>query len=289
MSTKTWTWHTVLNGRGTYLGFIASAAVNARMDRLAAPSSLTESCRVLPASHSRRWLFGRAGGLDRGGAVSGGRAGSSEHCGDQDRATAGHRRPDELAKQVKIYRDEWGRPHIDGRDDAAVAFGFAYAQAEDYFWQVEDVYILALGRYAEAHGPRGVNSDLLNRAFEITRRSEADFGRLEPKLQRIAAAFVAGLNHYLATHADVKPRVITHFEPWYMLAMARHITLEMTFGIRVCAKRICPGRCRTSLVRSARTLGPRTIAHRLGSRDVDGEPHNRGSASATLRGTPTKR
>ncbi len=137
--------------------------------------------------------------------------------------------PAVLAKQVKIYRDEWGRAHVDGVDDAAVTFGFAYAQAEDYFWQVEDVYILALGRYAEAHGPRGVNSDLLNRAFEITRRSQADFGRLEPKLQRMAAAFVAGLNHYLATHPEVKPRVIEKFEPWHMLAMARHVTLEMTF------------------------------------------------------------
>ncbi|MBL8828986.1 MAG: penicillin acylase family protein [Planctomycetaceae bacterium] len=157
----------------------------------------------------------------------------------------------ELAKQVKIYRDEWGRPHIDGTDDAAVAFGFAYAQAEDYFWQVEDVYILALGRYAEAHGPRGVNSDLLNRAFEITRRSQADFGRLEPKLQRIAAAFVAGLNHYLATHPDVKPRVITHFEPWHMLAMARHVTLEMTFR----HSSLCETHLPRALPNIARALG----------------------------------
>src|SRR5436853_48725 len=72
---------------------------------------------------------------------------------------------EELAKSVTIYRDTFGVPHIDGPTDASVAFGFAYAQAEDYFWQIEDTYILCLGRYAEAHGPSAINSDLLNRAF----------------------------------------------------------------------------------------------------------------------------
>jgi penicillin amidase len=52
----------------------------------------------------------------------------------------------ELARNVTIYRDSYGTPHIDAKDDISVVFGFAYAQAEDYFWQIEDTYILALGR-----------------------------------------------------------------------------------------------------------------------------------------------
>src|SRR4051794_29301834 len=71
-------------------------------------------------------------------------------------------RADELgekyAAQVTIHRDEWGVPHIDGPTDASCAFGFAYAQAEDYFWQVEDTYIASLGRYAEVYGDKGIDS-----------------------------------------------------------------------------------------------------------------------------------
>ncbi len=52
---------------------------------------------------------------------------------------------EKLAKSVTIQRDEWGVPHISGPTDAATAFGLAYAQAEDFFWQVEDTYIQALG------------------------------------------------------------------------------------------------------------------------------------------------
>ena len=88
----------------------------------------------------------------------------------------------ELAARVKIYRDSFGMPHIDGDNDESVAFGFAYAQAQDYFWQVEDNYILCLGRYSEIYGPKGLNSDLLNRAFEIVPRSKASYARLEPCL-----------------------------------------------------------------------------------------------------------
>ena len=39
-----------------------------------------------------------------------------------------------------------------------------------------------------------------------------------------------GLNHYLAKHPQVKPRLITKFEPWHVLAYERHVLLEFMFG-----------------------------------------------------------
>jgi acyl-homoserine-lactone acylase len=137
--------------------------------------------------------------------------------------------PNVLAREVTIHRDNYGVPHIIGATDESVFFGYGYAQAEDYFWQVEDSYILALGRYSEIVGPKGLNSDLLNRAFEITATSERDFAALDALSQRLYTAFVAGINYYLATHPEVKPRLIKHFEPWHVLAHYRHIALEMSF------------------------------------------------------------
>ncbi len=134
-----------------------------------------------------------------------------------------------LAEGVTIYRDAWGVPHIHGQTDRHVAFGYAFAQAEDYFWQVEDTYILALGRYSEVHGARGLNSDMLNRAFEVVSNSRAGYRELEPEYQEICQAFVTGLNYYLATHPEVRPRLITHFEPWHVLAFGRQVFLELTF------------------------------------------------------------
>jgi acyl-homoserine-lactone acylase len=137
--------------------------------------------------------------------------------------------PVALAEQVTIHRDKFGVPHVIGETDESVIFGYGYAQAEDYFWQVEDSYILALGRYSEVVGPKGLNSDLLNRAFEIASTSERDFAALDALSQRLYSAFVAGINYYLETHPEVRPRLIRRFEPWHVLAHYRHIALEMSF------------------------------------------------------------
>ena len=134
-----------------------------------------------------------------------------------------------LAQGVTIYRDDFGVPHIHGTSDAHVAFGFAYAQAEDHFWQVEDTFILSLGRYSEVHGFRGYNSDLLNRAFEVVPQSQANFDSLTPEMQAYCRAFSLGLNYYLAKHPETKPRLMTRFEPWHVLAYGRHVMLELCF------------------------------------------------------------
>lgn len=135
-----------------------------------------------------------------------------------------------LAKSVKIYRDQWGVPHIDGPTDASVIFAFAYAQCEDYFWQVEDSCILALGRYAEAHGQKELQRDMLHRSFEIARRAQEDYPKQDAETKSMCEASIAGINYYLAKHPEVKPRLITKFEPWMALAVARTVTLEMNFG-----------------------------------------------------------
>ncbi|MEX0679359.1 MAG: penicillin acylase family protein [Pirellulales bacterium] len=135
--------------------------------------------------------------------------------------------PRALAGSVTIYRDAYGMPHIDGPTDVAVLFGFGYCQAEDYFWQLEDSYSMGLGRYAELYGKQFLAKDMRNRAFEIPTRSKEDYEKLDPQPRRAGAAFAAGINYYLDTHPETKPRLLARIEPWYLLAFARAATLEL--------------------------------------------------------------
>ena len=132
-----------------------------------------------------------------------------------------------LAKSVTIYRDAHGVPHIDGPTDEAVIFGFAYCQAEDFLWQVEDSYVMGAGRCAELYGKDEYGRDLLNRQFEIPQRSKADLGKLDAKTRGIYEAFAAGLNHYVDTHPKAKLRLLKRFEPWHVIAFGRAVALEM--------------------------------------------------------------
>ncbi|REK11162.1 MAG: hypothetical protein DWQ37_14610 [Planctomycetota bacterium] len=136
----------------------------------------------------------------------------------------------ELAAAVTIHRDEWGVPHVDGPTDASVVFGFAYAQAQDYFWQIEDTYVASVGRYAELYGEPGLQKDLLNSAFEIADGSKRDYENLDPQIKQICDAYAAGLNYFLEKNPQVKPRLITQFEPWHVLAYERAVLLEFLFG-----------------------------------------------------------
>jgi len=136
----------------------------------------------------------------------------------------------EMAKSVTINRDEWGIAHISGPTDASVAFGMAYAQGEDFFWQVEDTYIQSIGRYAEVIGEAGLNGDVLNHVFEVEKRARAGYEELNAELKAIVDAYIAGLNYFLATNPDVKPRLITQFEPWHLLAYDRFVMLSFVYG-----------------------------------------------------------
>jgi acyl-homoserine-lactone acylase len=145
---------------------------------------------------------------------------------DEGAAAEATARAASLAKTVTIYRDTFGVPHVYGPTDVSCVFGFVYAQAEDYFWQVEDSYLRSLGRAAEVYGEKSLPDDLVNRALEINKLSQAEFQSSSPKTKEICQAVADGLNYFLAVHPEVKPRLITHFEPWHPLAFRRFILYQ---------------------------------------------------------------
>ena len=136
-----------------------------------------------------------------------------------------------IARGVTIYRDTYGVPHVYGPTDAACIFGYIYAQAEDNFWQIEDNYLRSLGRAAEVYGDSKLADDLMNRALEIPKLAKAEYDRASPKVRMLTTAVADGLNYYLATNPQVKPRLITRFEPWMTFAFNRYaLYQQFIFG-----------------------------------------------------------
>src|SRR5260370_26930282 len=130
--------------------------------------------------------------------------------------------PEQTARSITIYRDTYGVPHVYGPTDACCAFGYMYAQAEDNFWQIEDSYIRSLGRASEVYGTKTLEDDELVRALEIPRLAQAEYGRLPDRTKARLQAGAEGINYFLQTHPEAKPRLLTHFEPWYGLAFNRY-------------------------------------------------------------------
>ncbi|GAA4038170.1 penicillin acylase family protein [Sphingomonas rosea] len=122
------------------------------------------------------------------------------------------------ASRVSIVRDDWGIAHVRGRTDADAVFGMIYAQAEDDFPRIEANYLTALGRTAEAEGEKAIWRDLRARLYVSEDSLKARYAESPPWLRRLMVAWADGLNFYLARHPEVRPRVLTRFEPWMALS-----------------------------------------------------------------------
>lgn len=124
----------------------------------------------------------------------------------------------EQAQRVSITRDEWGIAHVHGKTDADAVFGMIYAQAEDDFNRVETNYLVSLGRLAEVEGEKAIWQDLRQRMYYDEATLKANYAASPDWLKKLMAAWADGLNYFLATHPEVKPRLITRFEPWMTMS-----------------------------------------------------------------------
>src|SRR5437868_13944799 len=84
---------------------------------------------------------------------------------------------DRLVSETIIYRDNYGVPHVYSHSDAGCVFGFAYASAEDNFWQLEDNTLRALGRVSEVYGDRTFADDKLAHTLDIPHLARQEYQR----------------------------------------------------------------------------------------------------------------
>ena len=140
-------------------------------------------------------------------------AAAGNPAGDQARWTSS-------AKRVTIMRDKWGIPHVFGKSDADAVFGLMFAQAEDDFNRIELNYINAMGRLAEVEGEAQIWRDLRMKMYITPDAMKAKYAASPTWLKKLMVSFADGLNFYLHTHPEVKPKLITRFEPWMALAFS---------------------------------------------------------------------
>lgn len=124
------------------------------------------------------------------------------------------------AARVTITRDNWGVPHIKGKTDADAVFGMIYAQAEDDFPRIERNYLNAMGRLAEDLGEVELYRDLRMKLFIDPIEMKKIYQTSPDWLKKLMVSWADGLNYYLHTHPEEKPKVLTHFEPWMALTFS---------------------------------------------------------------------
>ena len=103
---------------------------------------------------------------------------------------------------VRIARDKFGVPHIFGKTDADVAYGVAYAHAEDDFATLQEVLAMTRGRAGAMLGEDGARIDYVEALLDVRETTARDWPMLPDDVRKLFTAYAAGLNHYADKHPD---------------------------------------------------------------------------------------
>lgn len=103
--------------------------------------------------------------------------------------------------EVRIKRDTYGVPHIYGKRDADVAYGIAYAHAEDDYRTIEETAIAVRGQLASLKGVDAAATDYIVHLMGVWQTVDARYDHdLTPEVKAVLQAYADGVNYYMALH-----------------------------------------------------------------------------------------
>lgn len=103
--------------------------------------------------------------------------------------------------RVEIIRDSFGVPHIYADTDAEVAYGLAWAHAEDDFPSIFQNLMLSRARLGELLGVEGAKMDFFAHFTGARKVVRERFSRdISPQYARVMQGYVEGLNAFARTH-----------------------------------------------------------------------------------------
>ncbi|HBS07093.1 MAG TPA: hypothetical protein DEA96_19125 [Leptospiraceae bacterium] len=108
------------------------------------------------------------------------------------------------AQRVTIRRDDFGVPHILGETEKDVAFGLAYAHAQDDFSTIQAVVAASRGQLSRLHlSSTSLQNDFYTGMFRINERTDATYdSQISPELQEVFQGYADGINYYAAKHRE---------------------------------------------------------------------------------------
>lgn len=108
--------------------------------------------------------------------------------------------------KIDIVRDSFGVPHIFAKTDAEVAYGLAWANAEDDFKSVQEVILPAKGLMGRVLGKKAVAGDYAFELFRCREITKEKWNTLTPAFLKLIDGYVQGINNYAKTH----PKEVLH-------------------------------------------------------------------------------
>jgi acyl-homoserine-lactone acylase len=103
---------------------------------------------------------------------------------------------------ITIARDTYGVPHIFAPTDPEVAYGLAWAHAEDDFETIQQVALISKGMLGSYLGKEGAKADYAFKLLRCRQLVEEQWDTISPELKALINGYIQGLKAYADTHPD---------------------------------------------------------------------------------------
>lgn len=142
-----------------------------------------------------------------------------------------------ISGDVRVYRDDYGVPHIFGGSDRDVYFAVGYLHAQDRLWQMELMRRAGQGRLAEVLGEPALKIDRMFRTLGLWRHAQKTLPMIDEKTRLSLQAYADGVNEFLQTHKGKYPIEFDLLniepEPWvieHSLLISRLMAWELNYS-----------------------------------------------------------
>ena len=102
--------------------------------------------------------------------------------------------------KINIARDSFGVPHIFAPTDPEVAYGIAWAHAEDDFTTIQTLLLTGKGQLATYLGKKGAPVDFVVGLLNTKATVQAQIGQMDPKFLALIKGYLMGLEAYANAH-----------------------------------------------------------------------------------------
>ena len=99
-------------------------------------------------------------------------------------------------ENIDIVRDDYGVPHIFAETDAEVAYGLAWAHAEDDFETIQLAYLAGNSMLSNHLGTEGAPADFISRFIGSKEIVEKKFNEVSDEYKLVLEGYAQGLNSY---------------------------------------------------------------------------------------------
>ena len=105
-------------------------------------------------------------------------------------------------EQINIARDSFGVPHIFAPTDPEVAYGLAWAHAEDDFATMQILILTGKGKVATHLGKKGAPIDFVFGLLNTKATAIAQMNQFDPKFIQLLKGYLLGLEAYAKAHPE---------------------------------------------------------------------------------------